>query len=91
MIAVLAVILFFGGSLNVNAQNLIDLEYNSLSFLNSNRTVLVNNGSNGFSQGSVHRYNNLITKNGVTVYAYGGDFGAKNYVNDENFCCSGLI
>jgi uncharacterized repeat protein (TIGR01451 family)/gliding motility-associated-like protein len=69
LIAVLAVILFFGGSLNVNAQNLIDLEYNSLSFLNSNRTVLVNNGNNGFSQGSVHRYNNLITKNGVTVYA----------------------
>jgi uncharacterized repeat protein (TIGR01451 family) len=46
----------------------LDLEYNSLIFLNSNRSVVVDKGSNGFSAGSVHRYNNLISKDGKTIY-----------------------
>lgn len=30
-------------------------------------------------------------ENGIPYYAYGGDFGAKNYVHQENFCCNGII
>lgn len=35
----------------------------------------------------------LLTKdeNGKTYWAYGGDFGAENYYNDENFCINGLV
>ncbi len=31
------------------------------------------------------------TAEGVPYFAYGGDFNAKNYTNDENFCMNGLI
>jgi len=68
LIAWLVLFISFGNTVNASAQNLLNVEYNTLSFLNSNRTVLVNNGNNGFAQGSVHRYNNLITKDGITVY-----------------------
>lgn len=30
-------------------------------------------------------------ENGNDYYAYGGDFGAYKYHNDENFCCNGLV
>ena len=30
-------------------------------------------------------------ENGVPYFAYGGDFGAKNYAHQENFCCNGII
>lgn len=35
----------------------------------------------------------LLTKdeNGDEYWAYGGDFGAYNYNNDENFCINGLV
>lgn len=35
----------------------------------------------------------LLTKdeNGDPYWAYGGDFGAYNYTNDENFCINGLV
>jgi large repetitive protein len=47
---------------------ILDLDYNTLSFINANRSVIIDNGNNGYSQGSVHRYNNIITKNGKTVF-----------------------
>ncbi len=47
----------------------LSLQYNPMSFTNANRTVLTNTGNNGFSQGSVHRYNNVVTIDGITVYA----------------------
>jgi uncharacterized repeat protein (TIGR01451 family)/gliding motility-associated-like protein len=46
----------------------LDLDYNALSFLNSNRSVIEGDGINDFSQGTVHRFDNLISKNGITVY-----------------------
>ena len=35
----------------------------------------------------------LLTKdeNGNPYWAYGGDFGATNYTNDDNFCINGLV
>lgn len=30
-------------------------------------------------------------ENGESYWGYGGDFGAYNYPNDENFCCNGLV
>lgn len=35
----------------------------------------------------------ILTKdeNGDEYWAYGGDFGAYNYTNDENFCINGLV
>lgn len=30
-------------------------------------------------------------ENGREYWGYGGDFGAQNYTNDENFCCNGLV
>lgn len=40
----------------------------NLSFLNSNRTLITNAGNNGLAAGSVWRYDNLITTNGITIY-----------------------
>ncbi|MBL7967466.1 MAG: DUF11 domain-containing protein, partial [Prolixibacteraceae bacterium] len=46
----------------------IELGGQEISMLNANRTVIVNTGNNGYNAGSVHRYDNLITANGITVY-----------------------
>lgn len=32
-----------------------------------------------------------VGENGKHYWAYGGDFGAWMYPNDENFCCNGLV
>ncbi|SHK54526.1 beta strand repeat-containing protein [Epilithonimonas mollis] len=40
----------------------------NLNFLNANRTLVTNAGNNGLSAGSVWRYDNLITTNGITIY-----------------------
>lgn len=40
----------------------------NLNFLNTNRTLITNAGNNGLSAGSVWRYDNLITTNGITIY-----------------------
>lgn len=40
----------------------------NLNFLNANRTLITNTGNNGLSAGSVWRYDNLITTNGITIY-----------------------
>lgn len=68
------IVLFFS-LLAVNqlsAQSFIlDLEYNPMTFTNANRTVINDPGSNGgLSQGSVHRYDNVVTKDGIEVYAH---------------------
>jgi beta-galactosidase len=33
----------------------------------------------------------METKNGRKSWGYGGDFGAENFTNDENFCANGLV
>ncbi|MCX7987734.1 MAG: hypothetical protein N2662_12425, partial [Bacteroidales bacterium] len=40
----------------------------NMSFLNVNRTVLFDAGNNGKAAGSIHRYDNLLTKDGITIY-----------------------
>lgn len=48
----------------------LDLEYNPLTFTNAQKTIINNAGNNGKSAGSVHKYSNVVTKDGVTVYAH---------------------
>ena len=52
---------------------ILDLQYNPMTFTNGNKTILVNNGNTGSvlgtGIGSVHKYSNVITVNGITVYA----------------------
>ncbi|MCG9792218.1 beta strand repeat-containing protein, partial [Flavobacterium algicola] len=45
----------------------LDVSGNDLSL--SGATIVANNGSNGLSAGSTFRYDNVITKNGITIYA----------------------
>ena len=47
----------------------LDIQGETLNFLETKRTVLVNTGSNGTNPGSKHKYTNLITKDGITVDA----------------------
>ncbi|MGL5112360.1 MAG: DUF7507 domain-containing protein, partial [Flavobacterium sp.] len=46
----------------------VDLSGITLNFRNANKTILVNNGSNGSSVGSVHKYSNLVTKGALVIY-----------------------
>lgn len=53
----------------VHAQNfVINMTGYNMSFIESNRTVLVDAGNGGKMPGSVHRYDNLISKDGLTIY-----------------------
>jgi len=47
----------------------LDLEANPMTFKNVNKTILVNTGNNGQNAGSKHKYANVVTKDGITVYA----------------------
>jgi LruC domain-containing protein/uncharacterized repeat protein (TIGR01451 family) len=47
----------------------LDLQHNPMSFTNAQRTMLTNTGNNGTNAGSVHKYSNVITKDGIIVYA----------------------
>lgn len=58
-------------SQQLSAQSFVlDLQYNPMSFTNAKRTVITNAGNNGYNQGSVHRYDDVVTIDGVTIYAY---------------------
>lgn len=48
---------------------ILNLQANPMSFTNAQRTIIVNTGNSGTNQGSVHKYSNVITKDGITVYA----------------------
>jgi len=60
--------------LNINLKGqsfVLDLQYNPMSFTNANRTVMNDPGNNGGeSEGAIHRYDNVATVDGVTLYAY---------------------
>lgn len=68
---VLAMMLFVALG-NLKAQSFaLDLQYNPMSFTNANRTVMVDpDGNGGWSEDAVHRYDNVATVDGVTLYAY---------------------
>ncbi len=56
--------------MGTNAQSFIlDIQGETMSFTNAQRTIITNTGNNGENAGSVHRYDNVITKDGITVYA----------------------
>ena len=58
--------------IQANAQSFVlDVQYNAMSFTNAKRTV-INDPKNdgGLSKNAVHRYDNVITVNGTTVYAH---------------------
>ena len=40
-----------------------------MSFSNAQRTIVNNSENSSENTGSVHRYDNVITKDGITVYA----------------------
>ena len=48
---------------------ILDLQYNPMSFTNAHRTVITSVAPNGTGIGSVYKYSNVITVNGITVYA----------------------
>jgi len=76
ILGILLLSIFF--SLQTYGQSFIlDLQYNPMTFLNANKTILVNKGNTttngvtvqGTAVGSVHKYSNVITISGITVYA----------------------
>ena len=64
-------IIFMFLSVQLNAQSFVlDVQYNPMSFTNNARTVIYDPGHNGgLKEGSIHRYDNVITLHGITVYA----------------------
>ncbi|MDK2910960.1 MAG: hypothetical protein PWR20_2528 [Bacteroidales bacterium] len=48
---------------------ILNLQGQTMSFTNAQRTILVNTGSNGTNVGSIHKYSNVITNDGIVVYA----------------------
>lgn len=56
-------------SIHISAQSFV-LQMNgmNMNFLNANRTVLVDKGGGGTAAGSVHRYDNLLQIEGLTIY-----------------------
>ena len=66
LLAFLSLALNFG----LFAQSFIlDIQGETMSFTNAQRTIINNTGNNGENVGSVSRYDNVITKDGITVYA----------------------
>jgi len=61
--------LFFMTNMVFSQSFILDLQYNPMSFTNAQRTLLVNTGNSGRNQGSVHKYSNVATVSGVTIYA----------------------
>ncbi|MCF8371403.1 MAG: LruC domain-containing protein [Bacteroidales bacterium] len=64
-------LLWIGLSGSIIAQSFIlALQNNAMSFKESNRTVIYDPGNNGGeSEGAIHKYSNVVTVSGVTVYA----------------------
>jgi len=65
----IAILLLFISVQSFGQSFVLDLQHNPMSFTNAQRTVKIDKGSNGTAAGSVHRYDNVITKDGITVYA----------------------
>ncbi|MBS4062275.1 MAG: LruC domain-containing protein [Bacteroidetes bacterium] len=68
LLAVFVLVLFSLGT--INAQSFIlDIQGQTMSFTNAQRTIVTNTGNNGTNVNSVHKYSNVLTKDGVTIYA----------------------
>ncbi|QQV02104.1 MULTISPECIES: Ig-like domain-containing protein [Chryseobacterium] len=68
LIAMLVIINYFTASAQQPNSFVLAIPGQNLSFLNSNRTLITNAGNGGLSAGSVWRYDNLLTTNGITIY-----------------------
>ena len=69
LVAMMTVFLSLASS-NMMAQSFIlNLQGQTLSFTNAQRTVITNTGNGGTNTGSVHKYSNVVTKDGIVVYA----------------------
>ena len=55
----------------VHAQQsfILNIQGHTMSYTNAQRTVIVNTGNSGTNAGSKHKYSNVITKDGIVVYA----------------------
>lgn len=70
MSVLLLITAFFLAPVSANAQSFVlDLQGQSMSFTNAQRTVITNTGNSGTNVGSVHKYSNVISKDGIVVYA----------------------
>lgn len=59
----------FAGFIQAQQSFILNLQGQTMSFTNAQRTILVNTGNNGTNVGSIHKYSNVITKDGIVVYA----------------------
>lgn len=66
--AIIVVLLFLSHTLMAQSF-ILDLQSNAMSFTNAQRTVIFDAGNSGTDAGSTHKYSNVITKDGITVYA----------------------
>lgn len=67
---ILAFILIIAGTVAQAQQSFIlNVQGHTMSFTNAQRTVIVNTGNSGTNAGSKHKYANVITKDGIVVYA----------------------
>lgn len=76
---IILVFIPFSLIVDVSAQSIIlTMPGINMNFLNANKTILVDNGGGGTAVGSVHRYDNLLTTNDITVW---GKLTIKEVVN----------
>ncbi|MCC7317345.1 MAG: hypothetical protein IT219_02365 [Bacteroidales bacterium] len=68
-VLLLTVMLFSGMNLRAQSSFILNLQGETLSFTNAQRTIVTNTGNGGTNAGSVHKYSNVITKDGIVVYA----------------------
>lgn len=68
-VLLLTVMLFSGMNLRAQSSFILNLQGETLSFTNAQRTIVTNTGNNGTNVGSIHEYSNVITKDGIVVYA----------------------
>ncbi|MGC8865162.1 MAG: LruC domain-containing protein [Bacteroidales bacterium] len=66
---IIALSMAFTGRAQAQQSFILNLQGQTMSFTNAQRTILVNTGNNGTNVGSIHKYNNVITKDGIVVYA----------------------
>lgn len=48
---------------------ILNIQGHTMSYTNAQRTVILNTGNSGTNAGSKHKYSNVITKDGIVVYA----------------------
>ena len=69
LIVMMTVFLSLASSDGVAQSFILNLQGQTLSFTNAQRTVITNTGNSGTNAGSVHKYSNVVTKDGIVVYA----------------------